>query len=217
MYKLHGFSQSGHTYKVAFMLEALGQPWESIFVDYLGGATHDREWREAVNEMGEVPVLDDKGLRLTQSGAILTYLANKHSAFNGDSESERLEVLRWLLFDNHKFTSCFASYRYLKSFVPTAPDPGVMKWLKSRIDSAFDIVDAHLHDRQFLVGAKPTIADISLCGYLFYPEEECGYGFVERYRHIASWLDRLRQIPGWAQPHEIFQNPIVDLVSGEKA
>jgi hypothetical protein len=133
------------------------------------------------------------------------------------SESERLEILRWLLFDNHKFTSCFASYRYLKSFVPTAPDPGVMKWLKSRIDSAFGIVNAHLHDRQFLVGTKPTIADISLCGYLFYPEEESGCGFVERYRHIASWLDRLRQIPGWAQPHEIFQNPIVDIVSGGKA
>lgn len=204
MYKLHGFSESGHTYKAAFMLRALRQPWDPVFVDYLGGATQVPAWREAVNEMGEVPVLEDGELRLTQSGAILDYLSRKHGAFAGESESERLEILRWILFDNHKFTSCFASYRYLKSFAPGTPDPGVMAWLKGRIDSAFGIVDRHLRGRSFLVGTKPTIADISLCGYLFYPEEESGCEVALRFRHLSAWLDRLRELPGWAAPPEMF-------------
>lgn len=204
MYRLHGFSQSGHTFKVAFMLEALQEPWQPLFVDYLGGATRAPEWRVAVNEMGEVPVLDDGRRRFSQSGVILSYLASKHCAFGGESEEERLEILRWLFFDNHKFTSCFASYRYLKTFAPGTPDMGVMHWLRGRIDSAFGIVDQHLRDRPFLVGARPTIADISLCGYLYYPEEESGCQFVQRFPHIAAWLGRLRDVPGWAPPNEIF-------------
>ncbi len=186
------------------MLEALQAPWQPLFVDYLGGATRSTQWRADVNEMGEVPVLDDGARRLTQSGAILSYLATKHRAFGGDSEEQRLEILRWILFDNHKFTSCFASYRYLNSFAPGKPDIAVMQWLRGRIDSAFDIVNRHLRERSFLVGLSPTIADISLCGYLYYPEEETGFQVAQRFPHIASWLERLRDVPGWALPHEIF-------------
>ena len=109
MYRLHGFCQSGNTFKVAFLLRALGQPWEPVFVDYMRGTTHDAQWREAANEMGEVPVLEDGARRLTQSGLILTYLARKHGAFHGTGDDEQHEVLRWLLFDNHKFTSYFAA------------------------------------------------------------------------------------------------------------
>src|SRR4051812_8616289 len=99
MVRLHGFSQSGNTFKVAFLLRALGQPWEACFVDFMNGVTRTSAWREGLNEMGEVPVLDDGDRRLTQSGAILTYLTAKHGAYGGASEDERLEVLRWLLFD----------------------------------------------------------------------------------------------------------------------
>ena len=204
MYLLHGFCQSGHTYRIALLLEALQQPWEPVFVDYLGGATHDPEWRENVNEMGEVPVLDDGQRRLSQSGVILNYLAKKHGAFNGKTEDDQLEVLRWILFDNHKFTSCFASYRYLKSFVSFPPDPAVMKWLHGRMDSAFSIVDKHLSKSSFLVGDNPTIADISLSGYLFYPEDESGYPIETKYKNIAKWLQNIREIPGWSPPYDIF-------------
>jgi len=130
MYRLHGFCQSGNTYKVALMLQALGQPWEAQHVDFMNGVTRTGEWREASNAMGEVPILDDDERRLTQSGVILTYLARKHGAYGGGTESEQPEVLRWLLFDNHKFTSYFASYRFMKAFGPAAPDAAVMAWLQ---------------------------------------------------------------------------------------
>jgi glutathione S-transferase len=204
MYRLHGFCQSGNTFKVAFMLRALQQPWEAVFVDYMkGGATRDPAWRDGTNEMGEAPVLDDGPKRLTQSGAILTYLARKHGAFGGNTEDEQLEVLRWLLFDNHKFTSYFATYRFMKAFGATAPDPAVLAFLKTRIDGAFAIADKHLATREYMVGNAPTIADISMCAYLCYPKEESGYDIPAQFPNIAKWLDRVRAIDGWASPYEV--------------
>ena len=67
MYRLHGFSQSGNTYKIALLLQVLDQPWEAQHVDFMNGVTRTGEWREASNEMGEVPILDDGDRRLTQS------------------------------------------------------------------------------------------------------------------------------------------------------
>ena len=209
MYQLHGFSQSGNTFKVAFLLRALNQAWEPRFVDFMNGVTRTGEWREATNEMGEVPVLDDGAHRLTQSGVILTYLARRHGAFGGASEEDRLEVLRWLLFDNHKFTSYFASYRFMKAFGPVAPDPAVMNWLRGRLDNAFGIVEKHLAGRHFLVSNAPTIADMSLCGYLFYPVAESGYEVVGRFPNIAAWLERIREVPGWANPYDILPGEVL--------
>ena len=203
MYRLHGFCQSGNTFKVAFLLRALKQPWEPMFVDFMNGVTRTGEWREATNEMGEVPVLEDADRRLTQSGVILTYLSSKHGAYGGQSEDEKMEVLRWLLFDNHKFTSYFATYRFMKAFAATEPDAAVMTWLRGRLDNAFNIVDRHLAGRAFMVGTAATVADISLCGYLFYPVAESGYEVAGRFRNIEAWLQRVRAIPGWASPYEI--------------
>ncbi|CAA9405423.1 MAG: Maleylacetoacetate isomerase / Glutathione S-transferase, partial [uncultured Ramlibacter sp.] len=141
--------------------------------------------------------------RLTRSGVILTYLADRHGAFGGRTEAERLEVLRWLLFDNHKFTSYFASYRFAKSFGPAAPDAAVMAWLRGRMDAAFGVVDKHLAGRSYLVGEQPTIADFSLSGYLFYPVEESGYPVQDRFPAIAAWVERMRAVPGWADPYTV--------------
>ncbi len=203
MYTLHGFCQSGNTFKVAFMLRALNQPWQPKFVDFMNGVTRTGEWRDATNEMGEVPVLDDGELRLTQSGVILTYLADKHGALGGRTDDERREVLRWLFFDNHKFTSYFATYRFMKAFGAAAPDQAVMAWLRSRLDASFAVVDKHLAGRAFMVGSEATIADLSLCGYLFFPIAESGYEIAGRFGNIHAWLDRVRAIPGWADPYEI--------------
>jgi len=153
--------------------------------------------------MGEAPVLDDGPLRLTQSGVILTHLARKTGRFGGRDEGEQREVLRWLLFDNHKFTSYFATYRFMRAFGPAAPDPAVLAFLKSRIDGAYGIVDKHLAGRDWLVGDAPTIADFSLSGYLFYPVDESGIDVARSHPHIHAWAQRLRALPGWGDPYEV--------------
>ncbi len=203
MLRLHGFSQSGNTYKVALLLRALGLRWEPVFVDFFNGQTRDPAWRAAVNPMGEVPVLDDGARRLTQSGLILTELATRHGVFAGRDDGARAEVLRWLLFDNHKFTAAMASYRFLKSFAPIPPDPAVMAWLRARIDAAYAVVDQHLAGRDWLVGDTPTIADLSLAGYLFYPVEESNVDVDARWPALAAWRARLRAQPWWGDPYEI--------------
>ena len=207
MLKLHGFAQSGNTFKVAFLLRALGEPWEPVamsFAEFAGGATRDAAWREGVNAMGEVPVLElDNGKKITQSGAILTMLADRHGKFGGKNEDEELEILRWLFYDNHKFTSYFATWRFMKSFAAKEPDPAVAPFLKSRIDSAFFVVDKHLAGRDYIVGDALTIADMSLSGYLFYPPEESGYVLGERFKNLAAWRDRLKAAPGWGDPYQV--------------
>jgi glutathione S-transferase len=206
MYKLHGFSQSGNTYKVALLLQALQQPWTAVhvpFADFAAGVTRSDAWRQEYNAMGEVPILEVGEIRLSQSGAIMVYLADKHGAYGGQTAEERHEVLRWLFFDNHKFTSYFATYRFMKAFAAVAPDPTVSKWLLGRIDNAFGIVEKHLADREFMVGLQPTIADLSLCGYLYFPPDESGYDIGGQFPAIARWLERVRQSPGWKPPYEL--------------
>jgi glutathione S-transferase len=201
--RLHGFCQSGNTFKVAFALRAMGLPYETQFVDFMHGQTRDPSWRAEVNEMGEAPVLDDGPLRLTQSGVILTHLARRSGRFGGRNEHEQREILRWLLFDNHKFTSYFATYRFMKAFGASAPDPAVMAFLRSRIDSAHAIVNKHLASQPFLLGDEPTIADFSLSGYVFFPVEESGIDIAATHPNLGAWIERLRQLDGWGDPYDV--------------
>ena len=153
--------------------------------------------------MGEVPILEVDDRKLTQSAAILLYLSKKHGAYGGQDEDERQEVLRWMFFDNHKFTSYFATWRFLKSFSATAPDPVIEKFLRSRVDNAFGILERHLANREYVVGAQPTIADMSLAGYMYYPAEESGYDLPKQFPAIARWSGQLKKLPGWKPPYEL--------------
>src|SRR5262245_51429812 len=80
-YKLHCFCQSGNSYKVALYLNCAGLDWEPVFVDFFKGATRDSKWRASVNEMGEAPVLETQGKKLSQSGVILLHLAQTTGKF----------------------------------------------------------------------------------------------------------------------------------------
>jgi glutathione S-transferase len=211
MYRLHSFCQSGNCHKVALTLQLLRQPWEPVFVDFMNGATRSSAWRDEFNEMGEAPVLEfielGEETRLTQSGLIMTVLAERHADFMpalaGRNTRERREVLRWLLFDNHKFTSYLATYRFMKSFGASAPDPAVLAFLKTRMDAAFAIVESHLRTRPFLVGDHLSLADLSLSAYLFYPDEEFGGDVLAGYPYLRAWVIRLMAIPGLKGPYEL--------------
>jgi glutathione S-transferase len=206
MYQLHGFCQSGNTYKVALLLQALREPWTAVhlpFEQFANGIQRSEAWRDDVTAMGEIPVLEFDGRKMTQSAVILLHLAKKHGAYGGRSEDEHLEVMRWLFFDNHKFTSYMATYRFLKSFSATEPDAGVMKFLRGRIDNAYGIAEKHLATRDFVVGDAPTIADLSMVGYLYYPADETGYDLAKDYPAMSRWLDRVKSLPGWKHPYDL--------------
>ena len=106
------------------------------------------------------------------------------------------------MFDNHKFTSYLATYRFLLTFAKTG-DPAVMEFLKGRIASSLGIIAKHLSAQDFVAGAKPTIADFSLCGYLFYPPEEFGFDIAAEHPPIGAWLKRIRALPDWKHPYDL--------------
>ena len=198
-YTLHCFAQSGNAYKAALMLELANADWEPRYVDYFGGETRTAAYR-AINVMGEVPVLMHGGRTLSQSGVILDYLADTLGRFGARDREERRELLRWLLFDNHKLTSYTATLRFMRTFAAN-PDPAVMAEFRRRAEAAWAILNAHLDGRGFVVGDRLTIADLSLAGYLFWPEE-IGVDW-DHYPHIRDWLGRLRGQPRWMHPYAL--------------
>ena len=173
--------------------------FELVWTDFGGGVTRTPEWRAEVNEMGEIPVLEDFETRLTQTAPILLMLAERYGRFGGNSDEERFEILRWLFWDNHKLTSFMATYRFMRAFMPNA-DPQVLKFLRSRLDGFLAIVDAHLRHRDFMVGNKPTIADLSMIGYLFFPKEETGYDFASTHPAVQAWLGMV-EAPLFIRPY----------------
>jgi len=199
-YVLYCFAQSGNAYKAALMLALSGADWEPRFVDYFNGETRTPEYR-AINEMGEVPVLVHGERTLTQSGAILTYLAEQRGRFGPESEDEHLEILHWLLFDNHKLTSYTATLRFMRTFGNTGETP-VTEFLEMRSQTALGILESHLAGRSFVVNDRPTIADLSMCGHLYWPDE-IGVVWEESHPNIAAWLGRIAALDGWQHPYEL--------------
>ena len=115
------------------MLTLCGQTFEPVWTDFGGGITRTAEWRRTVNEMGEIPVLEEDGVRLTQTAPILLKLARQFGQFGGETEQEKFELLRWLFWDNHKLTGYMASYRFMRTFIPSG-DPAVLKYYRKRLD-----------------------------------------------------------------------------------
>ena len=198
-YSLYCFAQSGNAYKPALMLEFAGADWAPRFVDFFGGETRTPAYR-ALNVMGEVPLLEHHGVRLAQSGVILDYLAETLGMFGAADAAERWEIMRWLLWDNHKLTSYTATYRFMRNFVKD-PDPGALAEFRKRAQAAWGVLDAHLDRSAYAVAERPTIADLSLCGYLFWPDE-IGVDWDD-YPAIDAWLARLKALPRWQHPYAL--------------
>jgi len=204
-YQLYCFAQSGNAYRAALMLNLISADWSPIYVDFFkGGETRTPKYRTEVNEMGEVPVLVHAGQKLSQSGVILNYLAERSGQFKpDDSEAARLEALRWIIFDNQKVNGFLGPYRFLKNFARPPGDPAVMAFLKARIDGSLAILDNRLGKALFVLGDKPTIADISFCAYLYYPAEEFGFDIAAEHKNIGAWLGRMKALPHWAHPYDL--------------
>lgn len=200
-YHLHCFAQSGNSYKAALALALAGADWEPVWVDFFNGGTRSPEYR-AINPMGEAPVLVHGDLRLSQSGVILDYLAQRHREIAPGSEAERREALRWTLWDNHKLTSYIATLRFMTNFLPEAKrEPAVIAFLDGRARAAMRVLDTHLADRDWIAADRLTTADLSCIGYLYFTDE---FGVdMAHYPNIARWRGAIAALPGWKHPYEL--------------
>lgn len=203
-FKLHCFALSGNSYKVALFLSLANKDWEPVLVDFFNGQTQQPAWREENNIHGEVPILEHQGQTLTQSAVILDYLADITGQFGGETAEEKREIWKWMLFDNHKFTSYYATLRFLYALKKTGETP-VTQFLRDRALAAYRIVDQHLAQHTFLVGGRLTIADISLAGYVYMPEDT-GINPAD-FPNIEAWKERIRNVPGWKHPFDLMPGP----------
>jgi len=201
-YRLHYFPESGNSYKLALMLTLCGQSFEPVWTDFAGGVTRSAEWRRNVNPMGEIPVLETGGERLTQTAPILLMLSEQYGRFGAKTDAEKFELLRWLFWDNHKLTGYMATYRFQRTFTRT-PDPQVLKYFRWRIDDFLSVLEQHVQNNTFAIGDRPTVADFSMMAYLHYPADETGYDFATSHPAIHAWLGRIAALPGWKSAYDL--------------
>lgn len=207
--KLYCFGESGNSYKAALALELSGLDWEPVKVDFFGGETRTPEYRAEVNPLGEAPVLVDGDFRTGQSGAIQAYVTEKSGKFGGKDPAENYEIFRWVLWDNHKLSSMAGMTRFLMNFLPADKQPKeVIAFNQGRLATAYATLNDHLEGREWIVGDGITNADLSCCGYLYYPEP---FGFDRSaFPHIDAWLTRLSETPGWKAPYDLMPGSPAD-------
>ena len=158
------------------MLNLIGADWQPVFVDlFKAGVQRTAEYRSDVIIHGTK--------KLSQSGVILIYLAEHSGKFLPHGEDEQLEAPRWMLFDNQKVGGYRGPYRFLYFITKPRSDPAVLEFLKGRINNSLGI--QRLSDRAYLLGSEPTIADVSLVSYLYYPPEEFGFDIAAEYKNKA--------------------------------
>ncbi|MQQ09971.1 glutathione S-transferase [Epibacterium sp. SM1979] len=198
--KLYCFGESGNAYKAALAMELAGLEWEPVYVDFFNGETRTEAFRE-ISIQGEAPVLVDGDMTLSQSGVIQQYITDKTGKFAGAPE-DKYEVLRWVLWDNHKMSSQVGMTRFLMNFLPEDKRPApVIQFMQGRLQAAWTTLNAHLEGREWMVGTGITNADLSCCSYLFYPEP---FGFDRAdWPHIDTWLTRISEQPGWKHPYDL--------------
>ena len=198
--KLYCFGESGNAYKAALTMTLAGYPFETVYVDFFNGEARSPEFL-ALNVMGEVPVMVEGDMTLSQSGAIQLHVAQATGRLMGKPE-DHSEIMRWLFWDNHKGSSQFGPLRFMMNFLPEAKRPqAAIDWLAGRAKAALKTLETHLATHDWLVGDGVTLADIACCGYLYYPEP---FGFDRAdYPHISAWLDRISALPGWKHPYEM--------------
>lgn len=189
--QLYGVKLSGHTHRVQLFLSLLDLPFEFINVDLAGGENRSAAFL-AMNPFGEVPVLRDGDVVLSDSTAILVYLASKYDASGAWMPRDPLAaatVQRWLSNASGKLAYGPCTARLVKVFgLPLDHERALV--LSAKLLGAMEF---ELADKQFALGAQASIADIAAYSYVAHAPE--GGVSLAPYPHIRAWLDRVRALP----------------------
>ena len=193
MLTLYGFLRSGNVYKVRLLLAQLGIPHRRVEVSQLNADTARPEFR-AINPIGKVPTLVfDDGRMLSESGAILHYLA-AGTHFWPEDRWQQAQVLRWMFFEQYSHEPAIAVNRFLRVYTGTDDRTSQIEANHRRGMHALAAMDAHLAQHRWFGGAAYSIADIALYAYTHVADEG---GFdVAQFGNIERWLADVRSQPG---------------------
>ncbi|MPQ65175.1 MULTISPECIES: glutathione S-transferase [unclassified Pseudomonas] len=190
--KLYNFSRSGHAHRAELMLSLLGLPVELIHVDLPSGAHKTPEYL-ALNAFGQVPVIDDQGLVLADSAAILVYLALKYGQgrWLPTDPVGAAHVQRWLSVAAGPIAFGPARARLITVFgAPFDAEDAI-----SRSHALLKVVEHELNQSSYLVGDTPTIADVAGYSYIAHAPE--GNVSLADYPNVRAWLARIEALPGF--------------------
>lgn len=190
--KLYHFPLSGHAHRVQLMLSLLGLPVEVVFVDLAKGEQKQADFL-AINAFGQVPVIDDDGMVLADSNAILVYLASKYGKGHWlpTDPVGAARVQRWLSVAAGPLHAGPAAARLITVFGA----PYNAEEVIARSHSLLKVIDQHLSSSAYLTGDVATIADVAGYSYIAHAPE--GNVSLEDYPHVRAWLGRIEALPGF--------------------
>ncbi len=191
--KLYGLPVSGHAHRVELMLALLELPYEKIDVDLMGGAHKAPEFLK-LNAFGQVPMIDDNGQLISDSTAILVYLAKKYDqggTWLPEDPIGASQVQRWLSVASGEVFRGPNAVRLIKLFGIAMDYDSA----KSSTENFFAVLEPHMATRQFLTGDQITIADVA--GYTYIAHVPEGGISLEPYPAINAWLARIEAQPGF--------------------
>jgi len=196
---LYDFADSGNGYKVRLMLSHLGTAYRYVEVDILRGESRTPEFL-VKNPNGRIPVLElDDGTFLSESNAILFYLA-EGSRYLPEDRLGRAHVLQWMFFEQYSHEPNVATVRFWLKHLELDEERRKRMAEKTTLGhAALSVMERHLAGRTFFVGETYSIADIALYAYTHVADEG---GFdLSPYVAVGAWLDRVRAQPGYVPLH----------------
>jgi len=195
MISVYGFSSSGNCHKLRLLLEQLGCAYRWIEIDSSKGETRTPEFL-ARNPNGRVPMIElEDGRVLTESNAILCYLAEGTPFFTGDAWC-RAQALSWMFFEQYSHEPYIAVARFIRGWTPLdSPRRADLPKLRERGHQALEVMERHLSAHPWFSGNDYGIADIALFAYT---DVAADGGFnLAPYAAIRDWLARVRATPGF--------------------
>lgn len=192
--KLYYGNPSGNSYKVQILLALLKVPHEVAMIDLKNGE-HKAPAYLKISPRGQVPALEDGGVVLWDSSAILAYIARKHGGekWFPSEPGAMAQVLQWLALAGNEIQ--FGLQYARRGLLMGRWTAGTLEQGQAMGRVALDAMEARLKDHPWLVLDRATIADVACFPYIeTAPESKVP---LDPYPAVLAWLDRCRTLPGW--------------------
>ncbi|MBZ9764741.1 glutathione S-transferase family protein [Mesorhizobium sp. CA8] len=213
--KLYDYALSPSCYKVRLMAALIGVTLDIRPVDFHPGCEHRGPELMALNPAGSIPILEDGDLVLTESSAMLVYLAAKAAPqwLGNDTAGRTARVQQWLSF-SHRLTASLGAARLHEMLLR----PGNIAALREQGIAALreleaGLVEQHIRGQRFLASDRPTIADVACFPYVALAPD--GGVSLDPYPAIRLWSRAVRslegfiEMPGIHRLHELTPAPVL--------
>lgn len=197
------FHHTPNPMKVALMLEELGIEREVVPLDTFKGEQHGEAFRR-INPNGKAPAIEDDGVRVFDSNAILLHLAEKHGRFLGSPE-DRGELLSWLFWVASGLGPFSGQWVHFQTAGAAEGGDYAKRRYRFEAHRHYEVLDGHLSGREWIVGPEYTIADMAAWGWVDRHPRVLGEGGLDAYPHVKAWFERVDARPAVARARAMGQ------------